>query len=83
MRAPVSHDLPEEKIMSTAHHPSVSFTPEALVIRIPWDAMKTNPLNPKARKLTARDVLEIVEAGRLAHALGRTRSVRSLKALLD
>ena len=67
-----------------ARRPTVSVTSEALVIRIPWHAVEIGRVNaqPRKRRLTARDVLELVEAGRLAHRLGRTRSVRSLKELL-
>ena len=66
--------------MKKAQHPTVAFTSEALVIRIPWNTVHMQPdaRGPKARKLTTRDVPEIVDAGRLAHALGMTRSVGSL-----
>ncbi len=66
-------------------HPTVSVTAEALVIRIPWKAVDI--VSPRAgqgkRRLTVDDVLELVEAGRVAHRLGKTRSVRSLKELLS
>ncbi|MDP3722138.1 MAG: hypothetical protein Q8R91_01405 [Candidatus Omnitrophota bacterium] len=64
--------------------PLVSVTADELVIRIPWNALELREVGvqqPK-RRLTAQDVLELVEAGRLAHRLGKTRSVRSLKELL-
>ena len=66
-------------------HPPVSFTPEALVIRIPWGTVDLGGVGSSRRKrrLTADDVLELVEAGRLAHQLGKTRSVQSLKELMS
>lgn len=64
---------------------SVSLTSDALVIRIPWNSLDIKePKSPfRRRRLTAKDVLELVEAGRLAHRLGKTRSVRSLKELIS
>ena len=64
-------------------HPTVAVTPEALVIRIPWNTVEIGSLRAKRRKrrLTAEDVLELVEAGRLAYRLGMTRPIQSLKAL--
>ncbi len=64
--------------------PTVSVTTNELVIRIPWNAMEVGRIGAQRRKrpLTAQDVLELVEAGRLAHRLGKTRSVHSLKELL-
>jgi len=64
--------------------PTVSVTTEELVIRIPWNAMELGRIGAPRHKraLTAQDVLELVEAGRLAHRLGKTRSVPSLKDLL-
>ena len=68
-----------------ARHPTVSVTPEALVIRIPWNTVEIGSIPPQQRKrrLTVEDVLEIVEAGRLAYRLGKTRPVHSLKALIS
>ncbi len=68
----------------TARHPSVSMTSEGLVIRIPWNAVHIGPplISSRKRRLTAQDVLAIVDSGRLAHRLGNTRSVQSLKELL-
>jgi len=63
--------------------PSVSVTSDALIIRIPWDAMSFRQALRAKRRLTVQDVLELVEAGRLAHRLGKTRSVRSLKELVS
>lgn len=65
--------------------PTVSVTDDELIIRIPWNAMEVGRLGAQRRRrsLTAQDVLDIVEAGRLAHRLGKTRSVRSLKDLLS
>lgn len=67
----------------SSRQPTVSVTPEGLVIRIPWRAMDLGSSSPsgRKRKLTANDVLEFVEAGRLARQLGLTRSVKSLKEL--
>lgn len=64
-------------------HPTVSLTEEGLVIRIPWHTVDLGALKGRKhpRHLTVRDVLELVEAGRLAHRLGMTRTVRSLKEL--
>jgi hypothetical protein len=75
--------LKEKKAMP-ARHPTVSVTTDALVIRIPWNTVEiTRGRTPQhKRRLTIADVLEIVEAGRLAHRLGKTRSIRSLKELL-
>lgn len=68
-----------------SREPSVSVTRDALVIRIPWNAVDIREPKPRygKRRLTAKDVLELAEAGRLAHRLGKTRAVRSLKELLD
>ena len=68
-----------------ARHPTVSMTPEALIIRIPWNAVEIGSAGTSQRKrrLTADDVLELVDAGRLAHRLGKTRAIRSLKALMS
>ena len=68
-----------------ARHPTVSVTAEALIIRIPWNAVNigTRTTAQHKRKLTIDDVLEMVEAGRLAHHVGKTRSVQSLKDLLS
>ena len=65
-------------------HPTVSVTPEALVIRIPWNTVELGRVTASHRKhrLTVEDVREFVEAGRLAHHLGKTRSIRSLKELI-
>ena len=63
--------------------PTVSITSDALVIRIPWNTVDLGYAGAGVakRRLTAEDVLEMVEAGRLAHRLGKTRVVRSLKEL--
>ena len=63
--------------------PTVSITSDALVIRIPWNTVDVGSASAGVakRRLTAEDVLEMVEAGRLAHRLGKTRVVRSLKEL--
>ena len=67
-----------------ARHPTVSMTPEALIIRIPWNAVEIGRARTalRRRRLTAEDVLELVDAGRLAHRLGKTRAIRSLKELM-
>jgi len=61
-------------------HPTVSITSGALVIRIPWGAVNIShaEMRRAKRKLTVQDVLEFVEAGRLAYRVGKTRTVRSL-----
>ncbi len=63
--------------------PRISIVRNELIIRIPLNAMALDRASASARKrrLTVRDVVELVEAGRLAHRLGKTRSVRSLKEL--
>ncbi len=68
----------------TFQQPTVSFTDHGLVICIPWNAVDiTKPrYTSKRRKLKAQDVLEIVEAGRLAHKLGKSKLVKSLKDLI-
>ena len=68
----------------TTQQPTVSVTRDALIIRIPWDSFDLRESQGPAtkRRLTIRDVSELVEAGRLAHRLGKTRSVKSLKELL-
>ena len=70
--------------MST-HQPTVSVTLDALVIRIPWDAVATNRSGVlrRKRRFTVEDVLQLVEAGRLSHRLGKTRAVKSLEDLAD
>ena len=67
-----------------ASQPTVSVTSDALIIRIPWGAVSLQHVHAPSsrRRLTIQDVLELVEAGRLAHRLGKTRSVQSLKELL-
>ena len=64
--------------------PTVSMTPEALVIRIPWQAVELGRrYTARApRHVTREDVLQIVEAGRLAHRVGKSRSVKSLRELV-
>ncbi len=64
--------------------PTLSVTTDALVIRIPWNAVEIGRagMPKRKRRLTVDDVLELVEAGRLAHRLGKTRSVRSLKEVV-
>lgn len=67
-----------------SQEPTISVTQDALIIRIPWgsvDIPKSEGGRQK-RRLTIQDVSELVEAGRLAHRLGKTRSVRSLKELV-
>ena len=72
-----------DKVPMAHSEPTVSMTGDELVIRIPWKVVHVSNrgLRPK-RRLTIQDVLEMVEAGRLAHHLGKTRIVRSLKELL-
>ena len=67
-----------------SQQPTVSVTRNALIIRIPWDSvdLQESEASNRKRRLTIRDVSELVEAGRLAHRLGKTRSVRSLKELI-
>lgn len=67
----------------THKQPSVSVTNEGLVIRIPWNTveMPASLGSRRKRRLTSQDVFEMVEAGRLAHRLGKTRVIRSLKEL--
>ncbi len=63
--------------------PTVSITSDALVIRIPWQSVDVERLATQSgrRRLTVEDVIDMVEGGRLAHRLGKTRSVQSLKEL--
>ena len=63
----------------------VSVTNDALVIRIPWNTIEIGRVAARwsKRRLSIQDVLELVEAGRLAHRLGKTRSVRSLEELIS
>lgn len=62
--------------------PTVSLTPDALVIRIPWQVVQIGPEgSSRRRRMTVEDVLELVEAGRLAHRLGNTRLISSLQEL--
>ena len=63
--------------------PTVALTDAGLVICIPWNAVDiTRPKSvSRRRRLTAQDVLELVEAGRLAHRLRKTRLLKSLKEL--
>ncbi len=65
-------------------HPTVSVTSEALIIRIPWNTVDVGAAGSLRReqRLTIQDVLEMVAAGRLAHRLRKTRSIRSLKDVL-
>lgn len=67
----------------TQRQPSVSITNDGLIIRIPWNTVDIPPSlrSRRKRRLTSQDVLELVEAGRLAHRLGKTRLVHSLKDL--
>lgn len=62
-------------------HTTMTTTPEALIITIPWRELALG-LRPGAKKrgvrLSAEDVLRFVDEGRRAHAKGRTRLVRSL-----
>jgi len=69
----------------THRQPSVSVTNDALIIRIPWNTVDISPSRHarQKRRLTAQDVLELVEAGRLSRRLGKTRLVRSLKDLFS
>jgi hypothetical protein len=64
-----------------SRQPTVSVTPEGLVISIPWRAVGLESSGParRRRRLTVDDVLDFVEAGRLAGQLGLTRTVQSLK----
>ena len=76
--------LPRVEVLMAAREPTVAVTNDALIIRIPWGALDVGNLSAPRRakrRLTAQDVVECVEAGRLAHRLGKTRTVRSLKAL--
>jgi len=68
----------------SSRQPTVFATRDALVVRIPWDSLdlREPQITRRKRRLTIRDVSELVEAGRLAHRLGKTRSVRSLKELI-
>lgn len=68
-----------------SRQPTVSVTSDALIIRIPWGAVNIRHAEASSRKrrLTINDVLELAEAGRLAHRLGKTRSVQSLKELMS
>ena len=69
-----------------SREPTVAVTSNALIIRIPWEAMDVGNLSSShgaKRRLSAHDILECVEAGRLAHRLGKTRAVRSLKELMS
>ena len=69
-----------------SREPTVAVTSDGLIIRIPWGAMAVGNLptpHRVKRRLTVHDVVECVEAGRLAHRLGKTRSVRSLKELMS
>ena len=69
-----------------AREPTVAVTNDALIIRIPWGAMDVGNLlasHRAKRRLTVQDVVECVEAGRLAHRLGKTLAVRSLKELMS
>jgi hypothetical protein len=63
--------------------PTVSITSDALVIRIPWHAVDIEhaAVRFSRRRLTVEHVLDLVEAGRLAHRSGKTRFVRSLRDL--
>jgi len=65
--------------------PMVSVTAKELILRIPWKALELSQggVIQRKRRLTVQDVLELVEAGRLAHRLGKTRSVRSLQELFS
>ena len=64
--------------------PTVSLTADALVIRIPWQAVSFGQRGRTSRKrrLTADDVLDLVTVGRWAHRSGKTRTIHSLKELL-
>ena len=68
-----------------AAKPTVSVTDNALVIRIPWNsvAILESKLPLRKRQLKIQNVLELVDAGRRAHRLGKTRSIRSLKELVS
>lgn len=74
----------EEGAVTAVQHPTVSVTEDALIIRIPWNtvALRESAASRRHRRLTTRDVLTFVEAGRLAHRLGNTRTVNSLKELV-
>ena len=65
-----------------ARRATVSMTTDGLVIRIPWNSVEIGRIGLSKQGLTVRDVLELVEAGRLAHRKGKTRTVHSLKELL-
>ncbi len=66
-----------------SRQPTVSVTADGLVIRIPWRVVDVESTDKSGRKrqLSIDDVLEFVEAGRLAHRLGLARTVKSLKEL--
>jgi len=65
-----------------AQETTMTVTKEALIVRIPWEAVADH-MRPRSHKshLTADDVLRFVEEGRQAHRLGKTKVIRSLHEL--
>ena len=62
---------------------TMTVTKEALIVRIPWSAVARH-IKPKSHdkvRLTTEDVLRLVEEGRRAHRLGKTKVIRSLSEL--
>jgi hypothetical protein len=62
---------------------TMTVTKQALIVRIPWDALVQH-IKPKPYdkiRFTIEDVLRLVEEGRHAHRLGKTKAVRSLSEL--
>ena len=62
---------------------TMTVTKEALIVRIPWDAVARH-IKPKPYdkvRLTIEDVLRLVGEGRQAHRLGKTKVIRSLNEL--
>lgn len=61
---------------------TMTVTKKALIVRIPWEIVAQH-LRPKSHKthFTAEDVLKLVEEGRQAHRVGKTRVISSLKEL--
>jgi hypothetical protein len=63
--------------------PQMSVTKDALVIRIPWESLRSSlPAPTRQRRLTAEGILKLVEAGRRAHRLGKTKLIGSLRELM-
>ncbi len=61
---------------------TMTVTKKELIVHIPWEIVAQH-LRPKSYKtrFTVEDVLRLVEEGRQAHRLGKTRVISSLKDL--